>query len=854
MNKSITFIFLLYLSLVTSWATPLTNPETNPRGAEDKTLWKLIAAEHAQQRGLFDLAENFYKQILEAQYLPSDTRNLVSLNLISSYISQKKFWEADQILKNIPNPLTEDIKLRKAIVSFYTEDLKNTEVLFKDINKDSISEADLPWYHLLEGMILQKKKHFRSAAPYLYKAKELAQTDYLKTAIDALIIRGEIFGGKADESLARNLQKKISRNKKLADLNFFKQYAIVLEKIGRSDEALMLLENTLQNLHYDQIEEAHSIRLLIALIAGPNSTRGEEALKKLLLEEKSKDTLSTALTMLAQAKLKQKDYTGLYDFLSQLIGTSKDQHPIIDQIYILRAQVALLNNNTHVAEKDATYLLETFPGSEFKEAALYLLAFVNWSSNPPKYRNSANYLTQLLQGCTTDKTEINYLSLIGDCYFLNSDFSNASAAYNEILDKDTANETKEIILLRLIVSMINEDKANEAQLIFDNYSKKLGLSSQYRWEIEWNLISALKNKNQIQSAFIRVQKLLNKLPSDDITPELHLQLLWLNAQLSFDTNNLAETEILTDSIIALAEKFPESSLSTEKKSIIKSNTLLLKAQTLYQLNRNQEATLVLEKLRLEFPESSSAVLSYIVEARSHSAENQSVPAQQQLIQLSDKYPNSEHAQMALYEAALNAESRGLTKTYQEALSILERLAHDYPSSRLVYYARIKQADILRKLNDFDGAQLIYENLINQYPSHPEGYKAELSRADCLLARGTKNPSRYKEAAAVYERLFDIQSLPIDLRTEAAFKNAFSQIKLSNTQAAEEIYWLAISKFLIEPTESIMLGPKGRYWMSRSIFELANLFEQKNETKQAKDIYKYILKYGLPGQAFAKTKI
>lgn len=854
MIRHLSYIFLFFWATQQCLATPLTNPGTNPKGPTEQTLWKSVSADKARNLGLFELAESIYKQILATKHISEEEKNEARQNLISTYISQKKFWDAQQLLNEIKDNPSAGITLRRAIVAFYTQDLKNSESLIKEIDLSTLSESDLSWHYLLQGLIAQKKKHYDAAAPLLKKAKEAALNDYQRTVIESIIIRGEIFSGKASESLARSLQKKISRNKKLTDLNFYKEYAIVLEKIGRSDEALLLLENKLQSLHFDQVDELHTLQLLVALISGPGSKRAEEALKTVLLGVKDESTLGTALTLLAQAKLEKKDYAGLYDFLSQLIGSSKDQHPIIDQIYMLRAQTALLNDNLNVAEKDALFLLETFPGSKYKPEALYLLAFLNWSSTPPKYRNAASYLAQLLQEDLDTEKRICYLTMVGDCYYLNNDYENAASIYHGILDEYPNEPIWDDALLRLVLSLINNKDIDGAQLVFDTYNKLHSVKSEHYWEIEWRLISTLRDIGQLQTAYARIQKILSQLPSDDISAELHLQLLWLKAQLAFDTNDLSETQILTESILSLIATIEPHSLSKEKKEILTSNTQLLRAQTLYRLKQPQEAIALIEKLRRDFPNTESAILSYIIEARHHAEDNKTAPAQQQLIRLSDEYPENEHAQVALYEAALNAESRGLNKTYREALAILERLANTYPSSRLVYYARLKQADILRKLNDFDGAQLIYENLINQYPAHKEREKAELSRADCLLARGTKDFTHYKEASAIYERLFDISALPVDLRAEAAFKYSFAQTKLLNQPAAHEMYWLAISKLLLESNENAKLGPKGRYWISRSIFELADALSQQNQNKQAKALYGFITKYGLPGQAFANTKI
>ena len=125
----------------------------------------------------------------------------------------------------------------------------------------------------------------------------------------------------------------------------------------------------------------------------------------------------------------------------------------------------------------------------------------------------------------------------------------------------------------------------------------------------------------------------------------------------------------------------------------------------------------------------------LLEASFHYHRDDLVRAQQLNVKLADDYPDNTMAPLALLEAAQFAEKRGSENFYKEALSLLERLISQYPSHGLVYYARLRQGHLFRKLNQFGNAQQIYANLLNQYPEHPELHLALLSNADCQLAPG-----------------------------------------------------------------------------------------------------------------------
>ena len=233
---------------------------------------------------------------------------------------------------------------------------------------------------------------------------------------------------------------------------------------------------------------------------------------------------------------------------------------------------------------------------------------------------------------------------------------------------------------------------------------------------------------------------------------------------------------------------------------------------------------------------------------------QTVEAQQRLIDLADTYPNSEYAPISLYEAACNAEFRGISTAYQEAVARLERLIQSYPNSELVYYARLKQADLARKLNDFGAAQNIYESLLIDAPTHPSRPRTELSRADCFLAMGGQNPMRFADAIAIYERLVDLPDTSADLRIEAGYKWGYACTRQNNLERAEEVFWILINQFLDKEMGVEQLQSQGRYWLSRSLFELGEIFEKKNRFEDARKIYLRIQDFSLPGQALATAKL
>lgn len=848
-------ILLGLVTLTSAYPSPPLDLPSNPQAiANNPFIWKRFAAENALQSGLFTLAETLYSEVLQQPHLEPEARRNIALDLTSTLIRQKKYKEAQKILRIIENADTPSYFIRSAIVHFYLDEQDTALSAIKKIKPDSLSPDDLPWYHLLQGLIAQKQKKFKDIRPHLINAHKTATSDAQRAQIDALLVRESIFSGKADEALARKLQKKINRSEGRAELKLYKEYAIVLDLIDQKDEAIQILEDCFINSSSYEKLELDSTLILIGLIAGNTSEKGIEVFQKLLDRKGNSVYLKIALSLLVEAQLASNNADTLIAFLDQLL-TAHEDHPIMDNLLLLRAQLALSKNDFETASLHANSIVEKFPGSINKARALRLLTYIAWNAPKPRYRTAANTLIKLQKDTPHDAPEHMQLSLmIADCYFLNRDYENAANIYLTLLKENTPQLPSGAVLFQLVLSKLKCQKLDEAQNDLDTLGPIVSIDPLNRWRSEWSLINAMKNQGNIASAFLRISNLLESPSKKSVPPELKLRLMWLKAQLSLESDNASETPALVDAIMHLLESLDSHSLTSQQLELIASNSLLLKAQGFLRNKATQEALSILKTLREAYPNSDPAVLSYIIEARHFSSLNHTAEAQRLLVKLADRYPNSQYTPIALYEAALNSESRELNSTYQEAINILERLIDNYPDTPLAYYARLEQGDILRKLNDFSAAQLIYENLINTFPNHPEQFRPEFSRADCLLAQSSKDPTRLKEAAAIFERLFDLPQLPADLCIQAGYKHGFTLTKMSNAKQAQKVFWLVISKFLIDNTHHESLGDQGRYWITRTIFNLGSLFEDANLTAQANQIYTFIEEYNLPGNALAQSKI
>jgi TolA-binding protein len=340
-----------------------------------------------------------------------------------------------------------------------------------------------------------------------------------------------------------------------------------------------------------------------------------------------------------------------------------------------------------------------------------------------------------------------------------------------------------------------------------------------------------------------------------VPEDLRIRLLWLRAKLSFDNGKLEATLQQADELLATLQK--DGAFDATLRTNVTSMTQLLKAQALLALNRDKEGLAVLEKLRADYRATPAAQYSYLIQAGYLTQRGDIAAAQGVLVSFVDNpdYKGSEYAPLALYEAALNLERLGLDRHLRDAYEkMLERLIHDYPQSDLVFYARLKQGDLLRRLNEISAARLIYEYLVNNYSGHPDVLLAQIALADTLFAQGANNMVNYESAITIYERLRDLESAPVDLRAEAGFKWAFAWSKRGQPDKAQAIFWSVVDAFLLDPAKSAQLGAKGRYWVSRSLLEFAQIQEDAGRFDEAQRAYQLIVDYKLFGVAQAQAKL
>jgi TolA-binding protein len=824
--------------------------------------WRIESADRALQSGLPGLAETIYRSVLEGAEVrtPAQLSN-IRLGLSLALIGQGRFEAARAQLESLPSDLRSARHALYLALAIFGEggaglDEAAFRAVLEDVSESELLATDVPWWAMAQGFAAELEGDAEAAAAAYTRASEAAGQTMLRSHFEGLIMRQKLLSSPADEALAAELRAKINLFEGPAAYPFVREYAVLLHSLGRIGEAVGAIERELENISAGYAaDEREQLRLLKGVILGADSESGRAALKELIRSGRNREAMGIALQLLARVPGQEAD---LLDFLKVMISRT-EPHPLLGQMYYLRSQLALRDPDMRtIAESDARILLDQFPGLSEITNVYRILAYAALEKTPPQYRAAADFLIQLRDQSTQPAELVELNRLIGDCYFLNRDFANAVDFYSAARSREIGAERSGALFLRLVLALVRSGSMDAALQLIDEADFSGRISRADRWRAEWNVAQALHTAGELDRALQRVRLLLQDASPRTVPAALDFRLLWLEAKLSLEagaTDGLAER---VAQMLARLDSLPDDTepgadaLTPEIRRLLKTEFLLLQGSVLMQEGDANAGMAILMELRGSFAESAAAQRSYLIEAGYHGLVGDFVSAQGTLTNLAQSYPESPLAPQALYEAALYCERRG-AEFYTEAVVLHNDLAERYRSDPLYYFARLKQGNLLRSLNEFADAQIVYENLINGFPAHEMRYVAELSRADCMLALAGNESGALTDVVAVLERLLDLPNLPLDFQAEASYKWAFALLKSDATAQAKEVLSLSVGRFLLDGAQATELGASGRYWVARSMLKLGELLEDESSLAEARRVYRRMIAYNLPGRHIAISR-
>jgi hypothetical protein len=809
----------------------------------------LAAAERAEEMGLPAVAAELYRGLLAA---PNGDRGRLTLGLATALLDDGRAAEAEQALQGFVGLRGAAWHLRAALAALPQRKLDAARSEMAAIKADDVAAADRAWYFYLQGLLADAANDVNRAKDLYSQAEAAAPTNssrarFVLAREQARLRLGPVTDAEV-EIQRRNLEQFQGRK---IGYSIARTYAAMLDALGRKGEAVALLQRQLLTMPAEERDELDSTRLILGLIAGADGSAGRSALGELLRDGADRDKQRVALQLLARASDREPARSELRKKLDDLIGLPAP-HPVLEDLLLCRAQLALADRNYAQAEDDANGLLQKFPGSPLKAHALGVLTGSAWAQL--RYRTAADHAAKARAELPPGPERAQLGVLVAEAWFRAGDFRSAADAYAATLREPPVGVPPGNLMFQRVLAEMDAGSLDTAQTVLDELAKDPALDAVNRWQAEWNLARALQAHDQTKEAYERVNQVLAapRLAPGQLPPELRARMAWLQARLSLEAGQPEQTLKLVDALPAAL-----AGVAPDLRGEMESTGALLKGEANFALGRELEALDLLKKLRADFPRSDAAVYSYFDEAEHYAKQDKTVEAQQLLTKLADEFPNNTYAPFALYQAALQAERRGQDANFAEANRLIEDLVKKYPKSDLVFYARLKQGDLLRKLNQFPQAQQVYESLVNNHAAHKDVILAQLALAECHNAQAANDPAQGERAIMLFEHLRDRVDASVDVRVEAGFNLGNLLARRGDTARAEEVWWKdVVHAFLVkDPAQAAQLGVKGRYWMARTLLELGALFEQQEKLEQAKEAWLLILKARLaPGVELAKARL
>jgi len=866
-------------------------------------------------------------------------QTMLRLGLVTALMDDGQFAEAATVLKEISEKERgAQWRLRAGLLAAAQRDFAEARRLAGSFKPEELPSEERAWALFLQGLIADGGGSASAARSFFEQAEEEAASPEASARFALARARGLLRVGEVSEAAAAEARRNMERLRgRTAGLHFARTYAAMLDALGRKGEAVQVLQQQLIALPATLGGERDDFQLLLGLIAGAESGAGRVVLRNLVVSGSDPAKQRAALQLLAQASASEgaSGMGGagqLERDLDQLLEAAPE-HPILDDLLLVRAQLALGGKRYAQAERDARALLEKFPGSQRKSDAYGVLMSCAWEQF--RYRAAADFATQASTVLPSallftngdrssmgdrDDVALQRFSLgvlVAEAWFRARDYPNAADAYAAVLREQpkavlsggalvgapspSANAASSStgqflsaslqaafvgdLMFQRVLSEIEAGRLATAAAVLDELAADPRFDAINRWQAEWNLARALQREGRMSEAYARIGRLLGAIsepvqdaqalvggaspkagevrrtalaavPSPPTLPalpsELQARMRWLQARLSLLAGEPEETLRLAD---ALTESMPEG-VGEALAEELRSSCALLKAESFFRLGRREDAVALLQKVRESSARSTAAVQSLIVEAGYYATQGQTVEAQQLYTKLADDFPeNATYAPYARYQAALQAERRGQDANLEEANKLIEQMVTRYPQSPLVFYARLKQGDLLRKLNQFPQAQQVYESLVNNYPQHPDVLLAQLALAECHNAQSMIDPAHASRALVLFEQLRDRVDAPVDVRVEAGLALGHLMLRGGQADQAEAVWWRdVVTAFLLDERMALQLGVRGRYWMTRTLLEVGALYERQARLDQARAAWELILTTGLPGAALAEDRL
>ena len=830
---------------------------------------RLLVSEESARRalalGLTATAAAQAEQLVAQAAEGSAARDAAALILAAARLELNDVEGAALALANHGPERSAEYGLRAGLIAARKRQVVAAQAELAALKVEALPAEERAWYYVLQGLVAEQGRDAARAAAAYEQALAVATSGWQRARIQLARERVRLAQGEVTEIQANALRDQAERyaGRSLAT-DYAIQHAVALSLLGRREDASGYLQRHLATLGAVGTESARDdARLMLGLIAGPGQGAGRAALEQLLAAGEDAGKQRMALVLLGEGAESPEAREQLRRTAGRLLAATP-AHALTQELLLARAELALVDRFYAEAEAGARELLLRFPASALRARALTQLAATMWELN--RFRTAADYAVQAAgaAGDTVAAASLRLLAAEASYRAAEAagaagaaDYAAAADAYAAVADGPPPGVSVGAVLFQRVMCELGAGRTGRAAELIDGLAGEGRFDATTRWQAEWNLARALQVAGESEAALARVARLRAEAGAAERPADLRARLAWLEARLAGEAGRAEAALVLARAIPAGLEGV-EAGLAREIAGLGR----LAEAEALFGLDRIEEAVAVLKGLRVSEPGTEAALQSFLVEADYQAAAGRLVEAQRLLTGFADEHRDHEYAPYAVFQAALNAERRGEDAFYREAYLLLEErlvTAAEYRSHPLIFPARMKQGDLLRRLGEFAAAQQIYDDLVNRYSQHADVLRAQMALADTHRAQAARDASHFGSAVALLERLRDLASAPVDVRAEAGFKLGDMLAEREprderNAKAALAVWGPLLEAMVADAGAADGLGSRGRYWAGRLAVRMAGVLEQTGKTGEAAEVYRLILARGLPGGSIARSRL
>lgn len=819
----------------------------------------LAAAERAHDLGFLSTAANLYRQLLDTA--EADKTPLI-LALATVLLDEGEAAEAEKLLSSLSGPPSAAWRLRMGLAALQLRKRDTAQAQWDAIKADEVSEADRPWYYYFTGALYDTAtpRDQKRANDFYVLAERGAPTELARARFQLAAERVRLRESAPPDKDSLEVVRKLFDQAQGREWSYepARQYAVMLALLDRKDEAVQFLrQQVLLGMPQQERGWRDEFNFLIGLLGDRSrSGVGRNALTQLVATGSKPQRQRQALQLLADASQKEPERGHFRTELTRLINATP-AHPLRESLLYFRAQLALGEKDYATAEEAANRLVRDFPASPLRQHAFGILTQSAWEQR--RYglaaRNAHNAREALAPANAANASAVPSAArldlgvLEAEAWFRLGDFRNAADAYEAVLRERPATLAADRVSGLIFQRILAEIRAGSpnASAVLDQFASDPTFQLDDRWHAEWSLARALQLQGKIDEAYARVGRLLGAQSAEaparlaTLQPELRTRMAWLHAKLAFDADRFEETLAHVDELL----KAPRE-INPALRSEIASTAVLLRAQAEFKLNREPVALATLKRLREEFPTTDAAVHSYLIESDYYAQQEKISEAQLRLTSLTDNpaYAKNENVPYALFQLALLSEKLGQEKDFEEANKRIEQLVNMEAAARevdLIFAARLKQGDLLRRLAQFPQAQRAYEYLVNNYAQRPDVVLAQLALADCHNAQSSADASHADSAQLIFEQLRDRVDAPADVRVEAGYKLGLLLVRRGQVARAVDVWWKdVVTEFLLKNQQPFAVEDKRPYWLVRTLLDLGKLYEDQRKLEEARNAYQLVV--------------